>query len=86
MRSSEASRNRSWTEAEPKDINLACLEAEDLVLELADGAGLGVAERLGGLLHGADHGRGTTQHDLDIAGGGGETFLEKKMLGLGCAR
>lgn len=50
-----------------------------MVLELADGAGLGVAERLGGLLHGADHGRGTTQKDLDVAGGGRETLLEKKI-------
>lgn len=51
------------------------LEAEDLVLQLADRAGLGVAERLGGLLHSADHGRGTAQQNLDIRGGGRQTFL-----------
>lgn len=51
------------------------LEAEDLVLQLADGAGLGVAQGLGGLLHGADHGWGTADKDLDIGGGGGQTLL-----------
>lgn len=51
------------------------LEAEDLVLELADGAGLGVAEGLGGLLHGADHGGRTAEEDLDVAGGGREALL-----------
>lgn len=52
------------------------LEAEDLVIELADGAGLGVAERLGSLLHGADHGRRTAEEDLDIRSGSRETFLQ----------
>lgn len=51
------------------------LEAEDLVLELADGAGLGVAERLGSLLHGADHRRRTAEKNLDIRSGSRKTFL-----------
>lgn len=51
------------------------LEAEDLVLELADRAGLGVTERLGSLLHRADHGRRTAEQNLDVAGRGRETFL-----------
>lgn len=51
------------------------LEAEDLVLELADRTGLSVAERFGGLLHSADHGRRTAQQNLDIGSGGGQTFL-----------
>lgn len=55
------------------------LEAEDLVLELADGAGLGVAEGLGSLLHGADHGRRTAEEDLDVAGGGREALLIAKL-------
>jgi hypothetical protein len=54
---------------------LDCLEAEDLVLELADGPGLGEAERLGGLLHGADHGRRATDEDLDVGGRGREALL-----------
>jgi len=51
------------------------LKAEDLVLELADRPGLGEAERLGGLLHGADHGRRTADEDLDVGCRGGKTFL-----------
>ena len=51
------------------------LEAEDLVLELADRPGLGEAERLGGLLHGADHGRRATEENLNIGSGGGQTLL-----------
>jgi hypothetical protein len=58
------------------NIDVLCLEAEDLVLQLADGTGLGVAERFGGLLHGADHRRRTTEEDLDVAGGSRETFLK----------
>ena len=54
-----------------------CLEAEDLVLELADRASLGVTKRLGGLLHGTDHGRRTTEKDLDIAGRGREFILKR---------
>jgi hypothetical protein len=50
-------------------------EAEDLVLELADRAGLGVAESLGGLLHSADHGRGTAEKNLDVGSGGGQALL-----------
>lgn len=55
------------------------LEAEDLVLKLADGAGLGVAKGLGGLLHGADHGRRTAKENLDVAGGGREALLIGKI-------
>lgn len=51
------------------------LEAEDLVLELADRPGLGVTQGLGGLLHGADHGRRATDEDLDIGSGTGEVCL-----------
>jgi hypothetical protein len=51
------------------------LEAEDLVLELADGPGLGEAERLGGLLHGTDHGRRSTDEDLDVGSRSRETLL-----------
>ena len=51
------------------------LEAEDLVLELADGPGLCEAERLGGLLHGTDHGRRATDEDLDVGGRGREALL-----------
>ena len=51
-------------------------EAEDLVLELADGPGLGEAKRLSGLLHGTDHRRRATDEDLDVGGRGRETLLE----------
>lgn len=51
------------------------LEAEDLVLKLADGPGLGVAKRLGGLLHGTDHGRRAADEDLDIRTGAREFVL-----------
>lgn len=53
------------------------LEAEHLVFQLADRTSLGVSEGLGGLLHGADHGRGTAQQDLDVAGRGGEALLSE---------
>lgn len=56
-------------------INRNCSEAEDLVLELADRTSLGVSERLGSLLHSADHRRRTTHEDLDVAGGGREALL-----------
>ena len=51
------------------------LEAEDLVLKLADGSRLGEAERLGGLLHGADHGRRAADENLDIGSRSGEKLL-----------
>lgn len=51
------------------------LEAEDLVLQLADGARLGVSKSLGSLLHGADHGRRATEENLNIGSGGGQTLL-----------
>ena len=53
-----------------------CLEAEDLVLQLADRASLGVSNNLGSLLHGADHGGRTAHEDLGVVGGGREAFLE----------
>lgn len=55
--------------------DISHLESKDLVLELADGAGLGEAETLGGLLQTANHGRGAAQEDLDIAGRLGKPFL-----------
>ena len=45
---------------------LLCLEAEDLVLKLADRSGLLVAETLGSLLHGGDHGRRSTDEHLHV--------------------
>ena len=51
------------------------LEAEDLVLKLADGPGLGEAERLSSLLHGTDHRRRAADKDLDIRCRSGEKFL-----------
>lgn len=59
-----------------------CLEAEDLVLELADRTGLGVAEGLGSLLHGTDHGRRTAEEDLDVIGGGREALLQGKEISI----
>jgi hypothetical protein len=56
------------------------LEAEDLVLELADRTRLGESKSLGALLHGADHGRGTAKEDLDIGSGGGEALLNKTLI------
>lgn len=52
-----------------------CLKGKHLVLELADGAGLLEADRLGGLLEGADHGRGAAEQNLDVVGGLGKPFL-----------
>lgn len=57
-----------------------CLEAENLVLQLADRTSLGVSERLGSLLHGADHGRGTAHEDLDVGRGGRKAFLRTLIL------
>jgi hypothetical protein len=45
---------------------LQCLEAEDLVLKLADRSGLLVAETLGSLLHGGDHGRRSADKHLHV--------------------
>ena len=56
------------------------LEAEDLVLQLADGTRLGVSKSLGGLLHGADHGRGATEENLNIGSGGRQTLLCKSLI------
>jgi hypothetical protein len=44
-------------------------------VELADRAGFLVSESFGRLLHGRDHGRWSTEQDLDIISRGGETFL-----------
>lgn len=52
------------------------LEAEDLVLELADWPCLLVSQALGGLLERRDHGRGTAHEDLDIGCGCGELSLD----------
>lgn len=51
------------------------LKGKDLVLELADGTGLLVAEALGGLLEAADHRGRTAEENLDVVGGLGEPFL-----------
>jgi hypothetical protein len=51
------------------------LESENLVLELTDGTSLGEAETLGSLLQAVNHRRGTTEENLDIAGGLGEVLL-----------
>lgn len=52
------------------------LKGKDLVLELADGASLLEAKALCGLLETANHGRRSTEEDLDIVGGLGEPFLQ----------
>lgn len=56
---------------------MACtnLESEDLVLELADRAGLLEAEGQGGLLECADHGGRAAKKELDIRGRLGEPLL-----------
>lgn len=58
------------------DQNPARLESEDLVLKLADGTRLVVAEGLGGLLQTTDHWGGTADEDLDIVGGLGQPLLD----------
>lgn len=52
------------------------LEAEDLVLELADRSGLSETQALGRLLHSGNHRWGTADQDLDVAGGRGELLLD----------
>jgi hypothetical protein len=52
------------------------LEAEDLVLELADRTSLGEAEALGCLLHRRNHRRGTADEDLDVARGRRQLLLD----------
>ena len=76
----------SWHEwLEPLEDTLPYmifLEGKDLVLELADGASLLVAEALCGLLKAANHGRRTTEEDLDIVGRGRKPFLlEREVSG-----
>lgn len=51
------------------------LEAEDLILELADWACLFVAERLGCLLHCTNHWRRAANENFDIVGWRSEAFL-----------
>lgn len=51
------------------------LERKDLVLELAHGPGLLVADGLGGLLQTADHRGRAAEQDLDVVGGLGKPFL-----------
>lgn len=51
------------------------LEAEDLVLELADGPGLGEAERLSSLLHGTDHRRRAADENFDVRCRSGKKVL-----------
>ena len=58
------------------------LKAENLVFELANRTSLGVAKRLGGLLHRADHRGSTTHENPDIVGRARETFLELSVLAL----
>ena len=49
----------------------------DLIDELADGAGLFVAQRGRRLLEGADHGWRTADQNLDVVGGLGKPFLRR---------
>lgn len=62
------------------------LEGKDLVLELADGAGLFEAEALGGLFEAADHGGRAAEENLDVVGGLGEEFLQSKLARLSRSR
>jgi hypothetical protein len=61
------------------------LESEDLVFQLADWSGLGEAETLGGLLHGADHRWGTAEKDLDIGSWLWKVFLQHISNNSSCA-
>lgn len=51
------------------------LEAENLVVQLGHRLRGLVAKRASGLLHGADHGRRTTDENLYISSGSGTVFL-----------
>lgn len=75
LRKAEHSKTLKRRQEKPDDALIRNLEAEDLVLELADRASLSESERLGGLLHGADHGRRAAEHNLDVASRGRETLL-----------
>jgi hypothetical protein len=55
---------------------LKCLEGKNLVNELADRTGLLEAKALSGLLETANHGRRTTEKNLDIVGGLGQVFVD----------
>lgn len=52
------------------------LEAEYLVLELADGTGLSVAKGFSSFLHCANHGRRTAEKNLHVVRWSRETFLK----------
>lgn len=56
-------------------IDPTCLEGKDLVNKLADRSGLLEAKALSGLLETANHGRRTTEKNLDIVGRLGQVFL-----------
>lgn len=62
------------------------LEAENLILELADRAGFGVAKRLGGFLHGADHGGRSAEQDFDVRSGRGQALLYSNVKRLNSHR
>jgi hypothetical protein len=53
------------------------LECKHLVLQLADWSGLGEAQSIGSLLHGADHWWWPTEQELDIGCGLREPVLPK---------
>lgn len=54
-----------------------CLEGKDLVLKLADGAGLLEAKALGGLLQATNHRRRTAEQDLDVVRRCRQPFLQE---------
>lgn len=56
------------------------LESKDLVVELADRAGLLVSESFGRLLHGSNHGGWSTEQDLNVISRGGEMLLWPKLV------
>jgi hypothetical protein len=53
-----------------------CLESKNLVNKLADGAGFLEAKALSSLLETANHGRRSTEKDLDIVSGLGQVFVD----------
>jgi len=57
----------------------SCLEAEDLVLELAHWVCLFESQALGGTLHCLDHGGRATDENLDILGRRGELLLDEVL-------
>lgn len=57
-------------------VTMLFLELEDLVGQLGDSVDLVVTEILGNLGHGRDHGRGSTEEDLDVGSGLGHVLLD----------